>query len=284
MLSAIKIMTETLHYAISTDGTKIGYRKMGSGQGLIIYHGAGRISQNYKKLAEELANIYTVYIPDRRGRGLSGPMGANYDLTKASQDLISIIKATDADFIFGHSAGGLITLETMLLNSVKKIAVYEPPISVKGSLPSAWLAGFEKALEKKQFKKALAISLKGLKVQEEITKMPFWCLMLLINILALAERKKEKGIRMLDLLHTLPPDMKMAMELDSKYERYRYITIPTLLMAGSKSPSYFHEGIKALENTLQQPTTKIFEGFDHYSPEEKVKEISDMVKEFFSGK
>ena len=130
----------------------------------------------------------------------------------------------------------------------------------------------------------MAISLKGLKVQDEINKMPFWCIMLLINLLTLIESKKEKGTRMLDLLHTLPPDMKMAVKLDSKYERYNHIAIPTLLMVGSKSPSYFHEGIKALGDTLQQPTTKIFEGFDHYSPEEKVTEISKALKEFFNSK
>lgn len=275
-------MTEIERHVISKDGTRIGYRQIGSGQGLIICHGGGRISQNYQKLATALSDTYTVYIPDRRGRGLSGEATNDYEIIKATEDLDAVIKETGAEFIFGHSAGGLITLETMLANPVSKIAVYEPPISINHSLPSDWLNAFEEALEKKQLKRAMAISLKGLKVQEEINKMPFWCLMLLINLITLIDRKKEKGTRMLDLLHTLPPDLKMAIKLDSKSERYKQINIPVLLMTGSKSPVYFHDGLKELENNLPSSTTKIFEGFDHYSPEEKVLEISSALKKFYN--
>ncbi|MCW3085807.1 MAG: alpha/beta hydrolase [Bacteroidetes bacterium] len=57
---------------ISKDGTVIGCRQFGSGPGLIICHGGGRISQNYEKLATALSGNFTVYIPDRRGRGLAG--------------------------------------------------------------------------------------------------------------------------------------------------------------------------------------------------------------------
>jgi len=178
---------------ISNDGTVIGYRQTGNGPGLIICHGGGRISQNYQKLATALADKYTVYIPDRRGRGLSGEAGPGYDITKAIEDLVAIVKATGAEFIFGHSAGGLIALETMFVCPVKKIALYEPPVSVNGSLPSAWLSDFNKALQKKRLKKAMAVSLIGLKAFEGVEKMPLWAILLLINILALIEKKREKG-------------------------------------------------------------------------------------------
>lgn len=38
-------MMFTTHTVISEDGTVIGFRQTGSGPGLIICHGAGRISQ-----------------------------------------------------------------------------------------------------------------------------------------------------------------------------------------------------------------------------------------------
>ena len=102
-----------------------------------------------------------------------------------------------------------------------------------------------------------------------------------LSILSLIEKKKEKGTRMLDLLPTLPADMRMAMKLDSKFERYKGINIPVNLMAGSKSPTYFYEGIKALASVLKYSYTKVFEGFDHYSPEEKINEIAEELNHFF---
>ncbi|MCW3085806.1 MAG: alpha/beta hydrolase [Bacteroidetes bacterium] len=202
-------------------------------------------------------------------------------MQKAVEDLNAVMEATQAGFVFGHSAGGLIALETALLFPVKKLAVYETPISIAHSLPSDWLGNFEKAIEKKQFKKAMAISLKGLRVMEGIEKMPFWVVLLLINVISILERKKEKGTKMLELLPTLIPDMKMAMLLDSKQERYSAISIPALLMQGSKSPAYFHEGTKALNVCISQSTLKTMEGFDHYSPEEKVDELAKELISFF---
>jgi pimeloyl-ACP methyl ester carboxylesterase len=274
-------MTFTTHTTTSKDGTIIGYRQIGNGQGLIICHGGGRISQNYEKLALALADTFTVYIPDRRGRGLSQQEGKNYGIQKATEDLVAVIQTTSADLIFGHSAGALIALQTMLAHPVKKLAVYEPPISVNHSFPLNWLTDFENALQKDKRKKAMAISLKGLNVVEGVGKMPLWTVRFLINLLSLLERKKEKGTRMLDLLPTLSADIKMAMELDSKFQIYCNIDIPIKLMIGSKSPEYFHIGLTALSHILKQSDTKIFEDFDHYSPEEKIVEIADDLKHFY---
>ena len=60
----------------SADGTQIGYRQLGSGPGLILLHGGVNASQHLMRLGSQLAHTFTVYIPDRRGRGLSGPLGA----------------------------------------------------------------------------------------------------------------------------------------------------------------------------------------------------------------
>jgi pimeloyl-ACP methyl ester carboxylesterase len=276
-------MTFTTHTTTSKDGTTIGYRQIGSGQGLIICHGGGRISQNYEKLAVALADTFTIYIPDRRGRGLSGPEGKTYDIQKAIEDLEAVMEATSADFIFGHSAGALIGLETMLTNPVKKLAVYEPPISVNHSFPLNWLTDFESALQSDKRKKAVAISLKGLNVLEGIGKMPLWAIHLLVNIISLLDKKKQKGTRMLDLIPTLTADVKMAKGLDSRADRYQNIGIEVSLMAGSKSPEYFHFGLQTLAKNIKRSEIKIFTNFDHYSPEEKVTEIADHLKYFYNG-
>ncbi len=271
-------MTFTIHTTTSKDGTIIGYKQTGTGEGLIICHGGARSSQHYEDLALALADRFTVYIPDRRGRGCSGDEGPHYGLRQAVEDLEAVIQVTSPDFVFGHSAGAMIALETMLTHPVKRLAVYEPPISVNNSFPFGWIPDFENALRNGDKIKAMAISLKGLNIVEGIGKLPLWAIVLFIQALSLTERK---GQRMMDLIPTLNADIHMAQQLDSKVKRYRELTIPVSLMAGAKSPEHFHIGLKALAAVLPESDINIFDWMDHYSPEGNVVAIANHLKRFF---
>ena len=56
----------------SKDGSAVGYRQFGHGPGLVIVHGSMSTGYNHVQLAEILADVFTVYVLDRRGFGLSG--------------------------------------------------------------------------------------------------------------------------------------------------------------------------------------------------------------------
>jgi pimeloyl-ACP methyl ester carboxylesterase len=64
------------HAVHSRDGTRIGYSRSGDGPGLILLRGALQTSRSFSRLAAELGDNFTIYVPDRRGRGLSGPPAA----------------------------------------------------------------------------------------------------------------------------------------------------------------------------------------------------------------
>src|SRR6476619_2187507 len=95
---------------ISKDGTTIGYRQLGHGPGLVILHGTAESSHSHIDLAEALADIYTIYLPDRRGRGLSGTYGIGYGVGKEVEDLDAILTKTDAHYVFGVSVGAIVSL------------------------------------------------------------------------------------------------------------------------------------------------------------------------------
>lgn len=85
----------------SNDGTVIGYRRIGRGSSLVIVPGTARTSTHYDRLAESLANQFTVYVMDRRGRGNSGPQNINYSLKKkAGRCCCSSQKGTSYFFIW----------------------------------------------------------------------------------------------------------------------------------------------------------------------------------------
>jgi len=276
-------MEEILKHIISNDGTKIGYRQIGTGNGLIIVHGTGRISQNYLKLAYALAENFTVFIYDRRGRGNSGSITTDHSITKEVEDLVALSAETKAKYIFGHSFGGVISLQASTHCEIKKLALYEPPISIDNSIPDYWLSEFEDAISKNKKVKAMTLFLKALP-PPEISSFPKWTLTLLVYAVKFMERNKNEESKMLNLLYTIPSDMKIVKQLEPIVEKYKDITTSTLLMSGTKSQEFFQQSVKFLGLILPTSDTKIFEGFDHYSPEEKVHEISKKLTQFYNKK
>src|SRR5258708_4464455 len=130
----------------SADGTTIGYRQYGHGPGLVLVEGGMQIAQNFAQLAEALADTFTVYVPDRRGRGLS-PYDNNkeYGIQEDVEDLDAVLTKTGTHSVFGLSTGGLIVLKAALtLSTIHKIAIYEPGLSVNRSTPLGWVPRFER--------------------------------------------------------------------------------------------------------------------------------------------
>lgn len=87
------------------------------------------------KLGVALSDLFTVYIPDRRGRGLSGQFGEDYSMQKEVEDVDAIITKNGAYNIFGLSSGALIALQTALkLPAIHKSALYGPPFDIDNSI------------------------------------------------------------------------------------------------------------------------------------------------------
>src|SRR5438552_18471475 len=84
----------TTGFVTSKDGTSIGYRQFGHGPGVALVHGTMSSAHNHLQLAEALADAFTVYVPDRRGRGLSGPHGKDYSIQKEVEDLDALLTQT----------------------------------------------------------------------------------------------------------------------------------------------------------------------------------------------
>jgi len=148
----------------SRDGTIIGYRQLGRGPGIIAVHGGMQAAQNLMRLAGALADSVTVYLPDRRGRGLSGPPGDDYALAAECEDIDALVQATGARRIFGLSSGAFIALQAALvLPAIAKAALYEPPLSVNGSTPTGWVARYDREVAEGKLASAAITAARGTK-------------------------------------------------------------------------------------------------------------------------
>src|SRR5690349_15669759 len=79
------------NHVISKDGTKYSYIQLGHGPGVVLMHGAMSSGLTHLDLAEALADDFTVYVPDRRGRGKSGPYGNDYSIQKDVEDMDALL-------------------------------------------------------------------------------------------------------------------------------------------------------------------------------------------------
>jgi pimeloyl-ACP methyl ester carboxylesterase len=112
----------------STDGTMIAVDNSGQGPALVLITGAFTDRSSTKSLAGGLAERYTVYEYDRRGRGDSDEGGA-YAIEREIEDLAAVIDAAGGSaYGFGHSSGGALALEAAGRGvPLRAVVAYEPP-------------------------------------------------------------------------------------------------------------------------------------------------------------
>jgi pimeloyl-ACP methyl ester carboxylesterase len=241
------------------DGTIIGYHQLGSGPGLVLVHGAMESSESHMQLAEALAHQFTVYLPDRRGRGTSGPYNGPHSIQKDVEDLNAILTHTGVHRIFGVSSGGDICLQAALtLPSVQKTAVYEPALFLEPSEPAAILAHYDQDMARGDLAAALVTGMKGAQMGPPIFNlMPRW---LLKSLTKLAMRSDPS---MRTLAPTLHYDFQIVTELSGKLERFKTIQTPVLLLGGSASPAYLKTALDALEKILPNAQRIELPGLHH---------------------
>ncbi len=264
---------------ISKDGAKISYLSMGSGPSVLVIPGALSMATGYASFARALAEHFTVHIIERRGRGLSSPQGDDYGIAKEREDVLALQKKTGASFLIGHSFGGLIALEAARNNqTLTKIAVYEPGVSIDGSIPMDWMPDYEKKLAEKKYIDAFVEYSLGVG-PEHVRETPHWLMKLLLPLFLSSHEQKL-------MLGLLPENLREHQEvarLDSSYKNYQEISADVLLMYGGKSNvKWVDMAMERLAAVLPHSETKEFPKLDHFGIDKKApREVARAVSDYF---
>src|SRR6267154_1561543 len=102
-----------MNKVLSKDGTFIAFDRSGHGPSLILVDGAlcYRASGPSGPLAALLAQNFTVFTYDRRGRGDSGDT-APYAVEREVEDIAALVQeAGGSVFVYGISSGAALALE-----------------------------------------------------------------------------------------------------------------------------------------------------------------------------
>ncbi len=130
-------MMTRLQRVSSADGTQIAVEATGEGRPVVLIGGAFNDRTTMTGLAGVLAPYYRAVIYDRRGRGDSGDVSADYSVEREMDDLRAVIgHAGGSASLFGHSSGAVLALEAARRGlPVERVAAYETPFIPEGSRP-----------------------------------------------------------------------------------------------------------------------------------------------------
>ncbi len=266
--------------ARSKDGTTISYLSIGTGQPVLVIPGVLSMAADYTGFASALAEHFTVHTIERRGRGESGPQGDDYSVVKECEDVLAVRAETEASLLVGHSYGGLVALEVARNNTAfTKIAVYEPGVSIDGSMPIDWIPDYEKKLAGHKDLDAL-VEFTLADAPAPLCKMPLWLMKLVWRLLFI---RYPESRQMLGLLSTNLREGREIARLDSSYENYREITADVLLMYGGKSKSKaVNLAMERLAAILPNSETREFLTLDHFGIERTApREVAKAVSDYF---
>ena len=141
---------------LSKDGTRIGYLRVGRGPAVVLLHGSNESARSHTQLALALADAFTVYLPDRRGRGLSGPHRPDHGIRTEVEDLQAVRSGSGAQKVFGVSIGALIALEAARTQpAIRQVAAYEPALLMDATRYTGWVTRFDREMAKGKVAAAL---------------------------------------------------------------------------------------------------------------------------------
>ena len=171
-MTTITTAEMTTGSVLSKDGTRIGYLRVGQGPAVVLLHGSNESARSHTRLALALADAFTVYLPDRRGRGLSGPHRPDHGIRTEVEDLQAVLTGSGAQKVFGVSIGALIALEAARTQpAIRKIAAYEPALLMDTTRYTGWVARFDREMAQGDVAAAEITSLYGLDLAPPVFKL-----------------------------------------------------------------------------------------------------------------
>ena len=268
MESGVNLGEPATDTVTSRDGTTVGYYTTGRGPGVILLHGAGQSSRNLRSLAAVLSDHFTVYVPDRRGRGMSPSYGEFRGLSSEIDDLSALLEASGAAFVFGLSAGAVIALETALVRpAITRLALYEPPLSFDGVVHGTWVPRYEREIAANRPGSALVAVLRDTADRRSITRyLPEFLLGAPLNFILKrsADRPPPPGaLSPRELIPTLHYDAQTVLQAAGPLERFAELHCRVLLLGGSKSARNLAASLHGLSDVLPHATLIELHGVGH---------------------
>ncbi len=265
----------------STKGATIGFQTAGVGPSVIVVPGVLSTANDFETFANALSKKFTVHTLERRGRGRSSPQDAGYCMEIECEDVLALQAHTQAHYLFGHSYGGRIALESARNNALaKKVAVYEPGLSVNDSIPITWANSYVRLLDQNKRLDAFVEFSRGAG-PNRARNTPRWLLRLLMPMVMKRHDLQQK----LELLESNLREHQELARLENADQTFGDIAAAVLVMIGGKSDlPWVAPAVERLQTTLGNVQVRTFPQLNHFGPDQSgPAEVAEAVTAFFSN-
>jgi pimeloyl-ACP methyl ester carboxylesterase len=256
----------------SDDGTTIAFDRSGKGEAVVLVGGAFQhraIDPATAELASRLADHFTVFHYDRRGRGDSGD-APSHAIEREVEDLQALAdEAGGSVFLYGSSSGGNLALAGAKRGlRAGKLALWEPNFLVdegRPPLPDDYVGELEARVAAGRRGDAVDYFMTtGVGLPPELVapmrETPMWA-------------------GMEEVAHTLAYDGRIVDGFRLRADELESTTSEALVMAGGQTP-WMSAGAKALAQALPNATYQSLNGPGHdVAPDV----MAPVLVEFFAG-
>jgi pimeloyl-ACP methyl ester carboxylesterase len=255
---------------ISKDGTTIVFDRLGTGPAIILVSGGSVDRSSNAPLAALLAEHFTVFNYDRRGRGPSGDTPP-YAVAREVEDIDAVIGAAGGSAcLYGSSSGAALALEAAPhILGVVKLALWEPPFMVSDSRPHP------PADTARIYTELVSAGRRGDAVEYFMTQVVG-----LPAEFAAQARAAPWWTTQEALAHTLAYDATIMGDYALPVERAASIKVPTIVIDGGASFSWIQETADALADIIPNAQRRTLEGQQHNVDPAA---LAPVLQEFFAG-
>lgn len=245
------------------------------------------MSLSLTKLAAQLSDSFAVHLPDRRGRGISGPAGPEDDLGKDVEDLEAVLRESNTHMVFGVSAGAIVALQGALqVREITKAALFEPPLSFNGYPPLSWVPRYEHELSRGDLGGALATLMKGTLAEE--VRVPHFMLKWIMsrNLKKADKRARQLGVQPFsETVPAMKRDIRIVQDSSGPLDRFGAVRCDVLLLGAEKSARYMKETLDGLGAAMPKARRVTIPGAGHAAATNNGKPelVAVELRGFFQG-
>jgi len=252
----------------SKDGTTLAFDRIGDGPPIVLVCGGSVDRMSNASLAATLADGFTVFNYDRRGRSDSGDT-APYAVEREVEDIDAVIEeAGGTACLYGSSSGAVLALKAAAAGlPVEKLALWEPPFVLDESRrPPPDTAG--------TYTELVSAGRRGDAVEYFMSKVVG-----LPDEFVTQARSSPWWPAQEALAHTLAYDATIMGDYSLPTDRAAAAKVPTIVLAGGASFPGMIEAAQALAEAMPDAEVRILEGQSHDVDSDV---LGPALKEFFT--
>lgn len=249
----MKTLTAAEHITVtSKDGTPLALWKSGAGPSLLVVHGACADHTAWDCVVPLLADTFTVYAMDRRGRGAGGD-ASDYALEREFEDVAAAVDALPGPVhLYGHSFGGTCAIEAATrTRNLGRLVLYEGGPKPPGLrfTPDNFIAHLEQLIQAGQHEEAVTtfmLNAAGV-VPEELEVL----------------RSHPAWPARVAAAHTIPRELRAVNDYGTDLARFGAIEVPVLLVVGELTEARRRELWESLARVLKDARLAVLPGQRH---------------------